>query len=47
MTKLEIVNEMIKKGYNLMGTTAEEMAERFDKETLEMFLESFLKWKKG
>ena len=44
MTKLEIVKELVNNGYHLMGSTEEEMANRFDEATLMMFLESFKKY---
>jgi hypothetical protein len=43
MTKLEIVKELVNNGYHLMGSTEEEMANKFDEATLLMFLESFKK----
>ena len=44
MTKLEIVKELVKAGYHLMNRTEEELANTFDKETLESFLENFKKY---
>lgn len=45
MTNIEIVNLMVENGYCLMNRTAEEMANLFDNETLQKFLDNFLSWK--
>lgn len=43
--KIEVINEMVKLGYNLMNRTAEEMAKMFSLEDLKNFLENFKNWK--
>ena len=42
MKKIEIVNELVKNGYHLMGESAESFASRFTLEDLEMFLDCYL-----
>lgn len=44
--KVKIVKEMVANGYFLGDRTIEGLAAAFDEETLKMFLESFLKYKK-
>lgn len=45
MTKLEMVNKMVENGYALFDETVEHFADRFDEETIKMFLENFLAYK--
>lgn len=42
MKKIEIVNELVKNGYHLMGESAESFAARFTLKDLEMFLDCYL-----
>lgn len=42
MTKKEIIAEMVRNGYHLMGRTVEWYEANFDEETLMSFLNRFL-----
>lgn len=42
MTKKEIINEMVRNGYNMMGRTVEWYEANFDEATLKSFLDRFL-----
>ena len=41
MSNIEIVHELVRNGYHLMGRTAEQMAADFTNEQLRAFLERF------
>lgn len=44
MTKIEMVKEMVNKGYNLFDETIESFANRFTEEQIKLFKENFEKW---
>ena len=41
MTNLEIVEKLVEMGYSLFNETKESFAQRFDNDTLKMFLKTF------